>query len=334
LVHLVWHAFHARPRRRTQAYCGPSGREGFLVALAATARAVVMKLDLPKAREFHAGVWYSTPFSTFYPTHYHDELEVNLALLGQARVRIGRSVVHLLPGTQLWLAPGQPHALESVSSDFSMWVLSFRPGAVLSAQKRTGVEVLTQRPRYGVCQLPSSRLRELSALCSEQVTLQHPRQSNPLVDRFLTLALRAWHDRHAVTEGGAASAVSVPHPAVAHAVSLLRRPNAHLTLQGISTACRLSATRLSRLFNEQVGLSIAQFRNHVRVQSFILTYGRGEGWNMLEAALQAGFGSYPQFFRAFRQVTGYAPGEHLQRVQSGIVTPVSIGTALGVGKSA
>jgi AraC-like DNA-binding protein len=287
-----------------------------------------MKLDLPKEREFHAGVWYSTPFSTFYPTHYHDEFEVNVALLGHARVRIGRALVDLSPGTQLWLAPGQQHALESVSPDFSMWVLSFRPAVVLSAQKRTDVEVLASRTRYGVCQLQSSRLRELSALCSEQVTVAHPRQSNPLVDRFLTLALRAWQERRDLPERDPAPAIRDPHPAVAQAVSLLRRASADLTLQEISTACRLSATRLSRLFNEQVGLSVVQFRNHIRVQSFISMYGRGERWNMLDVALRAGFGSYPQFYRAFRQVTGYAPGEHLQRVHSGIVTPVSIASAL------
>jgi AraC-like DNA-binding protein len=123
------------------------------------------------------------------------------------------------------------------------------------------------------------------------------------------------------------------HPAVARAVSLLERADAHLTLGEISAACRLSATRLSRLFNEQMGLSIVRFRNHLRVQAFIRLYGRGERWNMLNAALQAGFGSYPQFYRAFRQVTGYAPGEHLQRVHSGVETPVSIGVALGAGKA-
>jgi AraC-like DNA-binding protein len=292
-----------------------------------------MKLDLPKEREFHAGVWYSTPFSTFYPTHYHDEFEVNVALLGHARVRIGRTSVDLLPGTQLWLAPGQQHTLESVSPDFSMWVLAFRPAVVRSAQKRTGVEVLASRARYGVCQLQSSRLRELSALCSAQVTIAHPRQSNPLVDRFLTLALRAWQEQDVLSELDAAQAFRDPHPAVAQATSLLRRASADLTLQEISTVCRLSATRLSRLFNEQVGLSIVQFRNHIRVQSFISMYGRGERWNMLDVALQAGFGSYPQFYRAFRQVTGYAPGEHLQRVQAGIVSPVSIAAALaGAGR--
>jgi AraC-like DNA-binding protein len=288
----------------------------------------VMKLDLPKEREFHAGVWYSTPFSTFYPTHYHDEFEVNVALWGRARVRIGRDVVDLVPGTQLWLAPGQEHALQRVSPDFSMWVLSFRPEVALSTQKSVGVDVLARRERFGLCQLPPARLRQLSALCSGQVAREHPRDLNPLAKHFLSLALRAWDERAAAPDSDRASGLLGPHPAVARAVALLGRPDAHFSLQDIATACELSTTRLSRLFNEQIGLSIVQFRNHLRVQMFIRLFGRGERWNMLETALQAGFGSYPQFYRAFRQVTGYAPTEHLERVHSGIVNPISIGVAL------
>ena len=79
--------------------------------------------------------------------------------------------------------------------------------------------------------------------------------------------------------------------------------------------------RLSRVFKQQMGLSIVQFRNHFRVQQFITRFGRGESRNMLEVALEAGFGSYPQFHRAFHQVAGYAPSEHLRRVRTGIVFP-------------
>jgi AraC-like DNA-binding protein len=70
-----------------------------------------------------------------------------------------------------------------------------------------------------------------------------------------------------------------------------------------------------------MGLSVVQFRNHVRIQDFIARFGRGEGPNMLQVALEAGFGSYSQFHRAFHWVTGYAPSEHLRRVRAGIVFP-------------
>jgi AraC-like DNA-binding protein len=37
---------------------------------------------------------------------------------------------------------------------------------------------------------------------------------------------------------------------------------------------------------------------------------------LLEAALSAGFGSYPQFHRVFRQVTGCSPAEYRERDRS------------------
>jgi transcriptional regulator GlxA family with amidase domain len=77
-----------------------------------------------------------------------------------------------------------------------------------------------------------------------------------------------------------------------------------------------------------MGLSIVQFRNHFRVQHFIGRFGLGERTTMLDAALGSGFGSYAQFHRAFHDVTGYAPSEHLRRVRAGIVTPMQQGAQL------
>lgn len=48
---------------------------------------------------------------------------------------------------------------------------------------------------------------------------------------------------------------------------------------------------------------------------------------MLRAALDVGFGSYVQFHRAFKQVTGYPPATHLERVRDGIVDPARTGSA-------
>jgi AraC-like DNA-binding protein len=77
-----------------------------------------------------------------------------------------------------------------------------------------------------------------------------------------------------------------------------------------------------------MGLSIVQFRNHFRVQHFIRHFGHGEATTMLGAALESGFGSYAQFHRAFHQVTGYAPSEHLERVRAGIIVPEPQGVQL------
>jgi AraC-like DNA-binding protein len=69
----------------------------------------------------------------------------------------------------------------------------------------------------------------------------------------------------------------------------------------------LSAPHLSRLFNTQMGLSITRFRNQQRLQRFVRLYGNGRRTTALAAAHEAGFGSYAQFYRVFRQETGRSP---------------------------
>jgi AraC-like DNA-binding protein len=282
-----------------------------------------VKLDLPRERQFEAGVWYSTPASTWYPTHYHEEFELKLVLWGRASYQMDSTRIELGPGSLLWLAPGQEHTLLGISDQLSMWVASFRLDTVREAEK-SSIRVLDQAGTWGACGLPAARVLELSALLAELVHCEDPQLVNPRSGRLLAQALNAWQEHRF-----GASLCILPlglqpyplHPAVMRARSLLRALDADLSLDSLSRRCGLDGPRLSRLFKRQMGLSIVQFRNHFRVQQFIAGFGRGGERNMLQAALDSGFGSYPQFHRAFHQVTGYAPSEHLRRVRAGIVVP-------------
>jgi AraC-like DNA-binding protein len=292
-----------------------------------------VKLDLPKDREFNAGVWYSTQASTWYPAHYHDELELKIVLWGNTVYDVGSRRVALGPGTQLWLAPGQQHALLEVSDDLAMWVASFREDAVHLAERDSGARVLNGRATWGVCVLPPSRVHSLSRLSSD-LTLQHlPSESNDVAHCLLVEALSSWNSYERSAPVLASKQTDALHPAVARAVALLRKADEALSLGHLAQRCGLSDARLSRLFKQQMGLSLVQYRAHLRVQRFISRFGRGDNENMLAAALRAGFGSYPQFHRAFWQVTGYGPSEHLRRVRSGVVNPAQKGVEARTSKS-
>ncbi|HJP76441.1 MAG TPA: AraC family transcriptional regulator [Pseudonocardiaceae bacterium] len=69
----------------------------------------------------------------------------------------------------------------------------------------------------------------------------------------------------------------------------------------------LSPGHLSRLFKAQTGVSLSRYRNQQRLHRFQLAYGNGDNITALSAALAAGFGSYAQFYRVFRQETGRTP---------------------------
>ncbi|MEV0282929.1 helix-turn-helix domain-containing protein [Kribbella sp. NPDC050820] len=69
---------------------------------------------------------------------------------------------------------------------------------------------------------------------------------------------------------------------------------------------------------QQMGTNITRFRNEHRFRRFLDTYGAGHDVTVLDAALEAGFGSYPQFHRVTRSITGTSPAEYL-KARSSIV---------------
>lgn len=278
-----------------------------------------VKLELPRDAEIDAGVWYSTSASSWYPTHWHAELEVKLVLWGSTLYQVGADRVELGPGSLLWLAPGQKHKVLNTSDELSMWVASFRLPVVREAEKLAGVCVLDSASTWGALVLPAERVRELSGFHSKLSRCETPSLLNQWALRLLTYALSAWRAGRQSTNDG--HQYLAPHPAVVSARTLLRVPGNNWPLASLSRHCGLESARLSRLFKQQMGLPTVQFRNHFRVQRFIAEFGHGDQHTMLEVALGSGFGSYPQFHRAFHRVTGYAPSEHLRRVRTGIVLP-------------
>jgi AraC-like DNA-binding protein len=96
---------------------------------------------------------------------------------------------------------------------------------------------------------------------------------------------------------------------VAGAMQLLRT-DATLSLRGLATAAHMTPRTLAKHFRAQVGVSLLDYRNRIRVERFLSLVER-DGGNLLAAALEAGFGSYAQFHRVFRQLLGVTPKEYL-----------------------
>jgi AraC-like DNA-binding protein len=78
----------------------------------------------------------------------------------------------------------------------------------------------------------------------------------------------------------------------------------------IASALDISLSRLARVFKAEMGMSLVEYRNRLRLDRFSVLLDRGRT-NLLEAALAAGFGSYAQFHRVFRARFGRGPREYL-----------------------
>lgn len=83
-----------------------------------------------------------------------------------------------------------------------------------------------------------------------------------------------------------------------------------LDTPALAAAARVTARTLATHFRKQVGATLVDYRNRLRVERFLGLVDRGGG-NLLEAALDAGFGSYAQFHRVFRRMLSVTPREYL-----------------------
>lgn len=98
------------------------------------------------------------------------------------------------------------------------------------------------------------------------------------------------------------------HPAVAAALRMLAE-DPSLSGGDIAKKMGVSLSRFARVFKADMGLSLVEHRNQLRLERFLSLVDSG-GSNLLEAAYAAGFGSYSQFHRVFRALRGSSPRDY------------------------
>ncbi|MFA7369643.1 MAG: AraC family transcriptional regulator [Kiritimatiellales bacterium] len=225
--------------------------------------------------------------------HTHDEFELNIGVSGRGRYLVDGRSVAVGAGTLLLLSPEQAHLLVEESPDFSMWVAVIRAEAVLSVKPdhRSGIQPSPDDAAF------------LSTLCRQLAATQQTEQFNAGI-RFLfmrseELAKRSGQD-----------AATVMHPAVIRATRFMKQPEYTPGVDEISRNAGMSRSQLSRVFKKQTGMTLVRYRQSIQLERFLFLYGAGAKRNLMEAALEAGFGSYIQFYRIFQHRFGCGPREY------------------------
>lgn len=101
-----------------------------------------------------------------------------------------------------------------------------------------------------------------------------------------------------------------PRESLVAKVVLALHDDASVSSRTLAAKLRVSTSHLSSVFHEQMGLSLTRYRNRLRIERFF-TQCDPSGGNLLQAAFQAGFGSYPQFHRVFRELLDATPRDYL-----------------------
>ncbi|MBV9851547.1 MAG: helix-turn-helix transcriptional regulator [Armatimonadetes bacterium] len=268
-------------------------------------------LGLPAA---HDGlVWHYAFAGLRHLPHHHDELEINLVTQGKAAYLLGDRRYDLRRNTLVWLFPAQEHVLLDQSPDHGMWIGVFTPSLLHRVCTTPETRALCEADPAGwYCKpLPEEDARQLEALLREIAEAREDTARHNAGLGYAVLSAWAAYGRAGDAPGGADV-----HPAVECAVRLLRGADAPETLAALALRVGLSASRLSRLFRQQTGVSLADFRNAQRLERFLRLWGRGRRLSVLEAALEAGFGSYPQFHRVFTRRMGCSPAEYRRRQET------------------
>jgi AraC-like DNA-binding protein len=261
------------------------------------------KLTLMPGAE--GAVWfYRADQSDVRPKHKHRETELNLVTAGRASYVLGDRRYELLPDDLVWLFPEQEHQLIDRSPDYEMWIAVFSPKALHATVRGTPAAVLSERTPVGrFCKsLNRGDATMLARLFAELHGIV------PQVHMFNVglryLVLRGW-DRFADTNN--APSYHTLHPAVEHAIRLLRKGESEDSLSQLSKQAGLSPARLSRQFKRQVGIGIAEYRNRLRLERFLEIRREGRPITVLAACFEAGFHSYAQFYRVFLRLMGKSP---------------------------
>jgi AraC-like DNA-binding protein len=245
------------------------------------------------------------------PWHRHRALQFNLVTRGRGTFVVGDRSYRLQPGTALWIYPNQDHILLDATRDFAMWFGYFTRPMLRRYCTTDASKPLTalRPPPEASRDLAPADTRKLEALFSE--IMRNISDAARYQAALGYALLTAWEVHRAAQTPTRGTDI---HPAVERAARLLREPEEQpLGLGALGRRCGLSGSRLSRLFHEQIGVTVPQFRNRARIDRFLQLFGGGHRYTLTEAAFAADFSTYSQFQRAFRQVMRISPAEYRRR---------------------
>ncbi len=223
-------------------------------------------------------------------------------MAGSLRYELEDRRVEAHAGQLIFLAQDRPHSLVQASADVALWVLELQLDQATEI-RASGSRVLSKYESYLLN--PSTAWREQFVSLLKKLWLRPSGQRLNVVEGRIFSALTMIH----TSESARPLAV---HPAVERARSICeQQASGDSDVQSLARAAGISASRLAHLFQRQLGISPLQYRNFAKLQNFIQICDL-QAPSLLQTALQAGFGSYPQFHRIFHQVTGESPSAHLQ----------------------
>ncbi len=236
------------------------------------------------------------------------ELALRLVVAGRMSIEVGHRPLQLRAATLCWTFPDQRPSLISRSKDLDGWLVHANR-AVLAlieqsqpppqfhawhhARETVVVRVTAKHQRWLY-----DRLAELSEL---------PAEAAQVSVGLAYVLLRAWELTTAAPDPVQAGSTTV-----LAASKMLKDPkgSGNWSTTSLAQALGVSPGHLERRFRAETGTTITQFRLRAQIDRYLDLCDDDHLLSITDAAFQAGFGSYAQFYRVFQRLMGTSPSSH------------------------
>ena len=240
----------------------------------------------------------------------YDALALLIVDEGNCTYLVDKKRIDCPRGSMIWWFPDHQRTLYARSPDLSLWVIEFSLEFLEFACTEDHDRILKHSHPGGVFlrQIPLAEHRFIRTIL-KRLLEGNPSAGNDYFNAGLHYILS--HCWEVFLTIGTLIDYETVHPAVAKVVHFIRNEgDVESSVADLADKAGLCSSRLILLFQEQMGITITDFRNRQKLERFLDIYHHNGRLNMLGAALDAGFGSYAQFYRVFKETMKQSPREY------------------------
>lgn len=258
-----------------------------------------------------------------YREHHHAECELSTFLSGSGTYSVNNREYDFKSGDVFLFSGDESHCITDIKSEFELLNLHFQPKVLWNdADDFTAMKILSARGKAFENRIdrtnPSTKiLRDNIIKLQNELSLKRSGYravaKHLLCDSLITLVRDFGYIDDKIEYESVSNAVPLMEKALVFIDNNLDKP---LTLDEIAERAALSSSYFSSIFKKMNGISPWEYITIKRVEKAIgLLKTTNE--TKLNIAMQCGFNSSSNFYKAFFRITGKKPGSY-QRSSHGM----------------